>query len=566
MGVTNLAILNNSLGLIIDEMDSLIVRTSSSLTQSNTHDLSCGIANARGEILCESDMLTHYSNRFSSSIDNWLQTCGVEVLHPGDMFIFNDAFSGGSHFNDIFFAYPVFFNGQLIAWTSAGGHMEDLGGKVPGSMPADAISCYEEAVRLPFVKVYDRGVRNETFFEVLKANTRISNVIDSCLETFMSACHLGSKLFLELVERYGWETLNSDLEELLNYSEGRARADIRALPNGVYEFEDYLDDYGPDTGPVRFHLKVTIDEDTITYDWTGTALQVKGPINLPLGDTRGLVYTLFRSLISSDIPHNGGELRSLRIIAPAGTIVHPVIPAPVGQRGVTLGRVYEVILGVQAQVAPDRMPACTSGLDTMLSLGGYDRERDTNFFLNHMPTGARGGCPSAGDGQLISSPIVSSPYKSIEVVEELYPVRINQLALAPDSEGAGKYRGGFGYVVDYELLAEATLSLRTDRRRFAPYGIQGGQSGSPTVITLNPDTENRDLGKSVVTMRKGDVLRARIAGAGGWGNPLERDAKMVLDDVRDGLVSIKRARDVYGVAINEATMEVDIEQTHSLRK
>lgn len=565
--VVTLALISNSLGLIIDNMDSLVVRTSPSAIQRDSHDFSCGIYSTKGEMLCESDRLTHYSNRFSSSIGNWLQTRGIDSLHPGDMFILNDAFSGGSHFNDIFFACPVFVDNQLVAWVSAGGHMLDLGGRVPGSMPADAISCYEEAIRLPFAKVYDRGIRNETFFEVLKANTRISDEVDSHLEPFMAACRMAGNLFSRLAKKFGCKILTENLEELLNYSESRARADIRALPDGVYEFEDYLDDYGPSTGPVRFHLKVVINEDTITYDWTGTAPQVTAPINLPLGDTKGLLYTLFKSLISADIPYNGGEIRPLKLIIPEGTMVNPVIPAPVGQRGVTLGRVYEVILGAQAQIAPDKMPACPSGIDTMLTLGGYDKERGANFIFNHMPTGARGGSSCAGDGELTSPSFLDNRYKSIEVMEELYPIRLNQLALIPDSEGDGKYRGGFGYVVDYEILAdETTLSLRTDRQKFAPFGVHGGRTGCLTSITLNPNIENRTLGKTVVTMQDGDVLRVKIAGAGGWGNHLERDVQLVLDDVRDGLVSTRRAKETYGVVIDETTTKVDMNETQKLRE
>lgn len=416
------------------------------------------------------------------------------------------------------------------------------------------------------VKVYDRGIRNDAFFTILAANSRLGDEIVSQVEPFLAGCRIAESRFLELVKQYGWETLNMYLDALLDYAEGRARSDIKALPNGVYEFEDYLDDDGFGSDPIRFYVKITIDEDTMIYDFTGSDPQMKAGMNNPVATTRAVVYTAFRCLISNDIPHNGGPLRAIKVIAPEGTVVNPVLPGATGARGVTIGRIFDTIMGAQAKIAPDRTPACTSGIDTMAVFGVYDKKRGKDIVFSDVPWASWGGRPTA-DGDVLAPLYLNGTIPPIEVIEDLYPIRFNQRALVPDSEGAGRYRGGFAIVVDYESVADETiLQLRTDRRKLAPYGLQGGEPGSLGVMTLNPGRENRDLGKCVITMEKGDVFRARTAGAGGWGNPLERDAELVMDDVRTEKVSVRRAREAYGVVINETTMEADIEQTQRLRQ
>ena len=564
--VITMSLINNSLASLIDEMAMTIVRTTTSPPQRDTYDFLCSLTNADGEVLMEGEEAVLHTNLFDPIIHDLLKNRGIDYVHPGDMFCINDPFSGASHFPDVMVLHPVFYNEQLVAWTSAGGHVLDIGGRVAGSCDCLSRTSYEEGLRIPMVKIYDRGVRNDTFFELLSANSRIEQDAVNQMEPFLAACRIGEKHFLELIRKHSWQALKTYLAALLDYAETRARAEITALPNGVYEFEDFLDDDGFSSNPIRFYVKITVDGDTMTYDFTGSSPQIDSGMNNPVATTRAQVYTGFRSLVSSDIPHNGGALRPLRIITPKGTIVNPALPGATGARGVTFARINETVLGAQAQIAADKMPACAEGINTMLVFSGYDKKRRKKFVFCDLPWGAWVGRPTA-DGDHLAPLYLNGAVTPVEVVEDLFPLRYGQRSFLPDSEGAGKYRGGFALVIDYEtLLDDVTLQLRSDRRKFPPYGLSGGKPGSLAKMSLNPDGENLDLGKCVVEMDNGDIMRVRTAGAGGWGNPLERDAELVLDDVRNEKVSVKRAREVYGVIIDEATMELDVEQTKRLRQ
>ncbi len=563
--VVTMAIINNSLGSIIDEMDLTVVRTTTSLSQRDHYDFLCSLATIKGEVLAEGEESVIHANLCDPIIHDWVRVHGIENIHPGDMLCINDPFSGASHFPDLTIIHPIFHEGHLVAWVGAGGHLMDVGGSVAGSCSCGARECWEEGLRIPACKIYDRGVRNDAFFTILAANSRLGEGIGDQLETFLAACRIGERRFLELAQKYGWENLEMYLNELLDYAERRARDDIRALPDGIYEFEDYMDDDGYGSDPIRFHVKVTVHEDTMTYDFTGSAPQMKAGMNNPGATTRGLVYTAFRSLISLDIPKNGGPLRALNVIVPKGTVVNPVLPGATGARGVTIARIYETIAGAHAQIAPDKIPACGEGINTMVVLTGND-EQNGFYILCDLPWAAWGGRPFA-DGEQLAPPYYNSILTPAEVNEVYCPIMIRQRGFVPDSEGAGKYRGGFAIITDYEMLTdETTLQLRTDRRKIPNYGLHGGQPGSLGKMTLNPDGENRDLPKIVLPLKKGDILRARVGGAGGWGNPLERDVKKVLDDVQIELVSVERARKVYGVVINKTNMEVDMNETQKLRK
>jgi len=379
---------------------------------------------------------------------------------------------------------------------------------------------------------------------------------------------------LELVRAYGWESLRVYFDELLDYAERLTRAEIKALPDGEYEFTDYLDDGGRGyldaegnviADPVTIHLKITVKGDSITYDFTGTAPQVMGAMNNPFGTSKATVMSCLRFMIDPDIPRNSGAFRPVTLIIPEGTLLNPLLPAACASRGGTLGRETDVILGAEAQIAPDKLMACPSQVDTLINIGGRDKEGKL-FILMEAMWGGWGGRPLADGVDYNTVPELNGGNQPCEANEELYPIMYNQYAYVPDREGAGKYRGSVALVREYKLLAdEAILQLRVDRQRFGPYGLYGGQAGAPLEVILNPDRENRRIGKTTMNIKRGDVIRITFAGAGGWGNPLERDVGMVLYDVRNEKVSIGRAREVYGVVINEDTMEVDMDETKSLR-
>jgi N-methylhydantoinase B len=301
-------------------------------------------------------------------------------------------------------------------------------------------------------------------------------------------------------------------------------------------------------------------------DFTGSAPQVRGGINSPLPFTKSAVYATVRHLIGGDPPNNEGYFRPIEVIAPPGTIVNPVMPAAVAARGLTGFRLANALFGALAQIAPDRVFACEVGGDTGVSFGGYDRERRPFVFLEFL-FGSWGGRPARDGVDACSSSVVNFSNNPIEVIESEYPLLIERYGYVPDSGGAGKHRGGLAVERQYRFLeATGTLQLRTDRRRHLPYGLAGGRPGTPSDNVLNPDGERRQLpSKCTLEIRQGDVFRHLLAGAGGWGNPLERDPELVLKDVLEEKLSADYARREYGVAIDVAARKVLAEDTATLR-
>ena len=561
-----LGLVNNFLYFLVDEMTIGVVRTAFSPIARDAFDFQCGICNATGEMLLEGEGTLVHSLIYTGLISNWVKTHG-DSTHPGDFIITNDPYSGAAHLPDIYTWYPIFVDNKIVAWSVAGGHLSDVGGMTPGSCSCESTEIYQEGLRIPPMKLYEKGVPNENIFNIIKTNSRVPMVVAGDIEAYRSACHIGEQRFMELVKKYGWETLSIYLDELLDYAERLARDEIRNMPDGEYEFTDYLDDDGIDVGvPVKLYLKITVKGDEITYDFTGTSRQVKGALNNPYGCTMACVVTALREMMSTDIPRNGGVWRPAKLIIPEGTLLNPVLPAAVASRGGTLFRESDVMLGAAAQIRPDKIPATVSTGDHLLNIGGRDKD-GRPFILIETLWGGWGGRSTSDGVDYNSPPSENGSNQVIETNEEIYPVMYNQHGYMPDREGAGKYRGSVALVREWKFTGdEAIFQLRTDRQRFQPQGLYGGESGAPSESIINPDTENRHIGKITMQMKTGDVYRLITSGAGGWGDPLERDMEMVRNDVLNEKVSISRAREAYGVVIKENTLEIDAGETKRLRK
>jgi N-methylhydantoinase B len=338
------------------------------------------------------------------------------------------------------------------------------------------------------------------------------------------------------------------------------------MPNGSYEFTDYLDDDGLGADLIPIHLKITVSGDTITYDFTGTSPQIRGSMNNPVGTTRAMILIGLRCMMDPEIPRNSGVWRPVNMIIPEGTLLNPVLPGACAGRGATLSRLMDVLMGAEAQIFPEKMPACESGADWLLCMGSND-EHYGYTILTETIWGGWGGRPTR-DGVNYCTPIFLDGCNQVcEMNEKLYPFMYNEYGFVQDTEGAGKYRGSYAVVKEWEFLGEeGTLQMRTERQRTQPWGLQGGLSGSYSHTIFNPYNDKYKMKKETITIKKGDILRVMTSGAGGWGYPLERDPEMVLEDVRNGLVSPKRAKEVYGVVLKERSLEVDKEKTEKLRR
>jgi N-methylhydantoinase B len=557
-------LINNLFYSLVDEMSVAVIRTSFSPLSRDAHDFQCALFKADGMLIMEGEGSILHSLAYTYIIKSIHQIYGNHI-YPGDIFLDNDPYSHASHLPDFYMLEPIFFDDKLIAWVSSGGHQADVGGSVAGSCACDSTEIYQEGLRIPIVKLYEKGVPNEAVFSIIRANSRVPDIIVGDVESHHAACHTGKKRLLEMISMYGWETLEIYIDALIDHAEQRTREEIRALPDGTYEFTDYLDDDGFEDKLVPIHLKITIEDHTILYDFTGTAPQIKGSMNNPVGTTRAMILIGLRCMIDPEIPRNSGVWRPVKMIIPKGCLLNPKLPGAVAGRGATLSRLMDVMMGAEAQIVPSKMPACESGADWLLSMGSHDSKLGVTV-LTETVWGGWGGRPFA-DGVNFCTPIfLDGSNQSCETNERLYPFMYNQYGFVPDTEGAGKYHGSFALVREWTFMSEeGTLQMRTERQRTQPWGLQGGQPGAFSQTIFNPGRDNYMMKKETIPIKNGDVLRVFTSGAGGWGNPLDRDIELVKTDVLNELVSVNRAKDVYGVIIDPQTKEVDIDATTDLR-
>jgi N-methylhydantoinase B len=483
------------------------------------------------------------------------------------MYIMNDPFDGGMHLPDIFIFKPIFWEGKRVAFAATICHHVDVGGRVPGSNASDSTEIYQEGLRIPPMKLYDQGKLNETLWMMIEKNVRMPVQIFGDLRAQLAACTIAERQFLELIERFGAENVDAYMAEVIDYAERLTRAAVKDLPDGEYDFEDWIDDDGIDIDrPIRLYVKVIKKGERMLVDWTGCSEQVKGAINNTLSYTKAASYAGIRSVLPDGIPNNEGVFRVIDVVAPAGTIANNVLPAACAARGLTGFRMVDCIFGALAKMLPDSVCAASDGGNSGLSVGGYDADRKPYIYVD-FACGTWGGRPWADGLQGNSNMFANMASQSVEVIEAEQPIEILAYELLPDRAGAGKFRGGAPYYREYRFTEkEAVLQVRSDRARFRPYGLYGGLPGQPSANYLNPQQENQKLtSKPTMMIKNNDVFRHELAGGGGWGDALERDPAHVLRDVRNELVGMDAARESYGVVIDPEAWTVDTKATEELR-
>lgn len=558
-------LIRNGMQAIVDEMALTLVRTAYSANLKSAMDLSSAMCDRHGRLIAQGLTLPLHLGSIPDAIEALLNRFGG-AFRPGDAFVLNDPYEGGTHLPDFFVFQPVFDAETLIAFAVTVAHHTDVGGRVAGGNGWDSTEIYQEGLRIPVVRLCTDGHINEDFLHLLGANVRIPTKVLGDLRAQLAACHIGERGLLDLVARYGRELLEIAFEELLSYTERLARATIDRLPDGHYEFADYLDGDGIDPEPILIQVAVNVCGSALEVDFSGSSPQVKGAINCVLSFTKSSVYACVRCLLPPTLPNNEGYFRAIKVIAPPGSIVNPLPPAPVAARGLTGYRIANAVMGALAQVAPENVPACESGGDTGISLGGYDAQRRAFVFLEFLVC-SWGGRPFADGIDGVASMVVNFSNYPAEVIEREYPLRIEEYGFLADSGGPGQFRGGLALVRRYRFLEESgTFQIRSDRSRFAAYGLAGGGPGHLSRNILNPGPHQRVLPpKTTLEVTRGDELLHELAGAGGWGNPLERDPQAVLTDVRNDKVTIDHARSAYGVVLDAGGTTVDEMETTRLR-
>lgn len=550
-------VVKNALSSIADEMALVIMRSAYSPVVRDSMDYSTALCDRHGQIIAQGLTLAVQLGAFPDGMRHLLAQYGNDV-EPGDIFIFNDPYgSGGQHLPDIYVIKPLFHEGRLEGWACTMAHHSDVGGIAPGSTAMHATEINQEGLTLPTLKLYEAGKPNTTLFRIIEKNTRQPVQVMGDLKAQLAACSIGERGYLRLLAKYGAATLHPYLDELQDQAERMMRAVIRDIPDGTYRFDDWIDGIGDTPEPIRIAVAVTVKGDEVDIDLAGTSPQVPAAINCPISMVNSAAYCAIRCMTSTGIPNCQGYMRPIRIRAPEGTIVNPLSPAACAARGVIGYRVFDAILGALAQVVPDKVMAGGEGGPTLLSIGG--RHRGKAFVLTEVMVGNWGARATKDGVEGISNPAANLSNQPVELIEAELPLEITHYALVPDSGGAGRQRGGLAFSREYRLLADdAVFTLRSDRRDHPPYGIAAGQPGSPSrnLLTRGGTTEILPtMPMKAITLKKGDVFHHVSAGGGGYGDPHQRAAELVLADVVAGKVSAEEACFRYGVVIEAGKVD-----------
>lgn len=542
-------LINNRLAAAADEMAISLRRAAYSAAAREMMDFSTAICDRNGHVVVQGVGLAIQLGLLPNSVPAIAETY-VGDLEDGDVVILNDPYLCGAHLNDLLVIKPVFASGRLIAFVAAIMHHLDVGGRVPGSIAADNRVIYEDGLRLPPLKLIRGGDWHPGAMAILKANVRTPNQNLGDLRAQIAALRIGERELHEICAELGAGRVEEFMDELLAYSERLARSAIEAMPDGSYAFEDWMDDDGVGGGPLKVKVEVRIIGDRIVVDFAGSHPQRPCGLNSPLNSTKSIVYAAVRAAMGGRIPENSGLYRTIEVLADEGSIVNATHPMAVGSRGLTLYRIADALLGALAQAVPARLMAAGDGGPLMLVISGRrsGNQAAEPFLFLELVTGGWGARSTADGMEAVPHIGVNHSNIPAEVVEAEFPIQIETYSMLPDTEGPGMYRGCLASVRAYRVLTDCDVVVRSDRRAFLPWGLDGGGNGAPSQAwVIRADGSRRDLPTmTVTTLEGGDTLYYSTPSGGGWGPPLEREARRIADDVLDGKLSLERARSVYG--------------------
>ena len=566
-----LELIQTRLTSVVREMRSIMIRTARSPMIHEGHDFSCAVLSPAGELVAASEVEqpTHLSALPWSARSVIARYDGD--IGPGDLFLHNDPYTGGAHLNDVALFFPVFSGETRIAHLGIMAHWQDIGGMVPGSLSGTATEVFQEGIRIPGIRIVRRGEANEEATDLLFANVRQPADRRGDLQAMIGACRIAERRLAGMLERWGVATAREAMAALLDRAEVRMREAIRQVPDGVYEYETYLDNTGASPEPLPLRLRLTVKDDTLHADFSGCAPQVAGPTNLGPATSTTAVFTMAKALLDPKGPINAGAMRPLTVTAPLGSVVNARPPAACGAIGEVRRALESLVVGTLGKAIPDRLVGDLKGASNITAIGGPHPGRDRDFLHVEFPAGGTGAIIGA-DGNSSMRNFAEGDISSIQPVESIEstcPLRVESTALRRDSGGAGQRRGGLGLRREVRLLGpQARLSVLSDKNVIPPYGVRGGCSSAPNRFTVRRD--GREIAPSALPgkvtgfgLRAGDVVIEETAGGGGYGNPLERDAAAVARDVAYGYVSPAAAAERYGVVMRDA--EVDEVATTAMR-
>lgn len=544
-------VVNNALVGVAEQMAATILRTSYSTVIREMLDYSTAVFDLEGRIIAQSCRIPIHLNSMSRSLRTTLdEVFPIEEWEAGDIIVTNDPYKGGQHLPDIQTFLPVFAGDTLVAICGTLGHHLDIGGMRPGSYAGDAVEIYQEGLRIPPIKLFERGELNERLFAVIAANIRQPETTIGDLRAQSAALEIGRDGVLELIERYGIDTLKACMEEATSASEARLREKLRELPDGTYEASYYVDDDGVTEGPIKIVTTVTIEGGSIHVDFTGTDRQSRSPINATISSCESATYFAILSILDPTIPANYGVYRPITITAPEGTVVNATLPAPVVGRNAITHTIVNSLMMALSEVVPERITAAYYGMSNVYILAGDGTGDRSSWIFFDIEVGGGGGRQTKDGLDCYSQGIHNLANTPIEMVEATYPLRFQRYEFLPDTGGVGQYRGGLGVRRDIEFIDDSgSLNTQFDKFKIAPFGLFGGGDGATGRLILNPDGPNPiELASKTVDckLKRGDVISMWTQGGGAYGAPDQRDPEAIAQDLREEKITPEAAREGYG--------------------
>jgi N-methylhydantoinase B len=563
-----LTVIDNYLTSCCRDMGVTMMTTAYSPIFNESLDFSCVIFDPAGNMLAQAEFCPSQIGTIKFTVDWTIEELGLDAFEEGDVVLHNDPYRGSGHVPEHMLLKGVFWDGELVAFVANVAHMSEVGAKTPGGLSGDATEIYQEGLLLPPVKIKRRGEDVEDVWKIILSNHRTPRVTLGDFRAMMGSLDLAEKRLHKLIADHGLDFVRAAASDLMAIAERRMRAEIEGIPDGVYTFEDAIEDDGITDHDYPMKLTLTVAGGEVIADFTGSASQAVGPVNAIYAVTASAIYNAFLHLTDPSIPRNEGCYRPFTIIAPPGTIVNCAFPAPVaGGNTETSPRITDMVFGALQYAIPDRVAAACGGTSSPFLFGGIDPrtgEPYAHFHFEGVGWGGRRGLDGNNMVVTINGNCRNTP---VEVFETRYPAfRIESYRLVGDSGGPGEFRGGLGYEKHIRLRRDGYFMSIADRSILSCWGVNGGRAGRPFEVTIDPGGPGERTVDALADgepVQAGEVIRIRTTGGGGWGDPLQRVPAAVARDVRWGKVSVDRARADYGVVVVDGA--VDLLATDTLR-
>lgn len=553
-----LEVINNALTAIGDEMGNTMKRTARSIT-ARIGDFSTVLVDARGRVIAQGQGAGFHLGYIRGVMPAVLRKFAGQ-LRPGDILASNDPYGGLSHLPDIVLLAPIFWRDTMVGFSTLVTHHSDIGGRFPGGQSSVCTEIYEEGLRLPCVKLYDEGRPNNALLEVIAGNVRTPDDVIGDLEGQAAACRRGIRGVQKLLDKYGLPRFEAAIDQLHRYSERVVRTAIAKIPDGEYAWDEYFEEDGIGGPGINLKLCLKVRGDSIIVDFTGSDPQVKSAINVPYSLTCSAAYISLRGVLAADAPANDGLFEPVEVIAPKGSVLNPNFPAAIGGRGMMLWRICDMMFGALAKAMPERIFAAGEGGIASLTYAYSGAEPGASPVLTDWYGGGWGARPTKDGIDGVNSLLSGNGGSSVPVerLEVEFPILMEAYGLMPDTGGAGKYRGSLSVYRTYRFLKSGRALIRTCRTTTVPYGLGGGGDGTPFRVVLDRGGAQTDYPPQMFVdaqVQPEDAIMHQLSGAGGYGDALDRDPEMVLNDVLDEKISPHYAQRVYGVVIEAGRLD-----------